>query len=154
LSAFATYTATVSGAQNMAGNPMNSPVSWSFTVAHAAITGGSIWSNITTPILPAVSDASANELGVQFASSVPGFITGIRFYKGAGNTGTHVGYLWTSTGTLLASATFTSETSTGWQQVNFSTPVPIAAGPTYVASYLAPAGHYAADAGYFAKAGV
>ena len=29
---------------------------------------------------------------------MPGYITGIRFYKGAGNTGTHVGYLWTSTG--------------------------------------------------------
>ena len=29
-------------------------------------------------------------------------VTGIRFYKAATNTGTHVGSLWTSTGTLLA----------------------------------------------------
>jgi hypothetical protein len=85
---------------------------------------------------------------------VAGYITGVRFYKGSGNTGTHVGYLWSSTGTLLASATFTSETASGWQQVNFSTPVAIAAGTTYVASYLAPNGHYAYDEGYFANSGV
>ena len=29
-------------------------------------------------------------------------MTGIRFYKSAANTGTHIGSLWTSTGTLLA----------------------------------------------------
>ena len=38
-------------------------------------------------------------------------------------------------GTLLASATFTNESASGWQQVNFSNPVPITAGTTYVASY-------------------
>ena len=39
---------------------------------------------------------SAVELGVKFRSDVAGYITGIRFYKGAGNTGTHVGHLWTT----------------------------------------------------------
>ena len=73
-----------------------------------------------------------------------GTITGIRFYKATTNTGTHVGSLWTSTGTLLASATFTSETASGWQQVNFATPVTINANTTYVAGYLAPKGHYSA----------
>jgi len=85
---------------------------------------------------------------------VAGRITGIRFYKGAGNTGTHVGTLWTSTGTKLASATFTSETASGWQQVNFATPVAVSAGTVYVASYYAPAGHYAGDNNAFATAGV
>ena len=36
--------------------------------------------------------------------------------------------MWTSTGQLLATATFTSETGSGWQQVNFDAPVPITAG--------------------------
>ena len=90
----------------------------------------------------------------KFESSEAGYITGIRFYKGAGNTGTHVGYLWTSTGTLLATATFTNETASGWQQVNFSTPVAINAGTIYVASYYAPVGHYAGDYYYFASSGV
>ena len=83
-----------------------------------------------------------------------GYIDGIRFYKGTGNTGTHVGYLWTNTGTLLASATFTNETATGWQQVAFANPVLIAADTVYVASYYAPNGDYAADNGYFATSGV
>ena len=78
-----------------------------------------------------------------------GYVTGIRFYKGAGNTGTHVGHLWSATGQLLATATFTSETATGWQQVSFAAPVAIAANTTYVASYFAPAGHYALDRPYF-----
>ena len=37
------------------------------------------------------NDGSAVELGVKFRSDVAGFITGIRFYKTAGNTGTHTG---------------------------------------------------------------
>ena len=43
-------------------------------------------------------------------------------------------------GTLLASATFSNETASGWQQVNFSSPVSITAGTTYIASYEAPVG--------------
>src|SRR5262249_39138781 len=78
----------------------------------------------------------------------------IRFYKGAANTGTHVGHLWSGTGTLLATATFSGETASGWEQVNFASPVAIAAGTTYVASYLAPNGGYAADAGFFTSTGV
>jgi hypothetical protein len=50
---------------------------------------------------------------------------------------------------LLASATFTSETASGWQQVNFSTPVSIQANTTYIASYHTNVGHYSDDAGYF-----
>ena len=63
---------------------------------------------------------NAVEVGVKFRADADGRITGLRFYKGVGNTGTHVGHLWTRTGTLLATATFTSETATGWQQVNLS----------------------------------
>ena len=89
---------------------------------------------------------SAVELGVKFKSDVAGTITGIRFYKAAANTGTHVGNLWTSNGTLLATATFTNETASGWQQVLFATPVAIASNTVYVASYHANNGHYSADA--------
>ncbi len=54
-----------------------------------------------------------------------------------------MGDLWTASGALLASATFTNETASGWQQVNFSTPVSITAGTTYVASYHTNTGNYA-----------
>jgi hypothetical protein len=62
--------------------------------------------------------------------------------------------LWTSTGTLLGTISFANETSTGWQQASFASPVAVTAGQTYVMSYYAPAGHYAQTASYFATAGV
>ena len=108
----------------------------------------------TTPTNTSVADPSRYELGVKFRSDAAGFITGIRFYKGSGNTGTHVGHLWTGSGTLLGSATFTGETATGWQQVNFASPIAINPNTTYVASYFAPVGNYAADRPYFATSGV
>jgi len=37
----------------------------------------------------------------------------VRFYKGVGNGGTHTGSLWTLAGALMATATFTSESTTG-----------------------------------------
>ena len=61
-------------------------------------------------------------LGVQFQASSSGFITGVRFYKDSDNTGSHIGSLWSSTGTLLASGTFSGETASGWQELDFSTP--------------------------------
>ena len=111
--------------------------------------GSSIWSSSASPQNANENDNQPVEVGVRFSSDVDGYVTGLKFYKGSGNTGTHVGHLWDSAGNLLATATFTGETATGWQQVNFSTPVAITAGTTYVASYLAPNGHYADDQNYF-----
>jgi hypothetical protein len=98
-----------------------------------------------------VNDQSSVEVGMKFQSSQNGTITGLRFYKGPGNTGPHVADLWNSTGTLLATATFTNETPSGWQQLNFATPVAITAGTTYVASYHT-GGEYSADPNLFATA--
>ena len=99
-------------------------------------------------------DPNSVTLGVKFRADTNGFVSGVRFYKASTNTGTHVGGLWTTSGTLLASATFTSETSSGWQQVTFSSPVAITANTTYIASYFTPTGHYSADTAYFASAGI
>ncbi len=71
-----------------------------------------IWPPNATPALASENDTNAVEVGVKFRSDTDGRITGIRFYKGSANTGTHVGHLWTRTGTLLASATFTNESAT------------------------------------------
>lgn len=70
-------------------------------------------------------------------------------HKGVKNTGTHVGHLWSSCGALLASATFTGESGSGWQQVNFSSPVSITANTVYVASYFNPTGDLPVDRNYF-----
>jgi hypothetical protein len=152
LAASTTYAVNVSAAQDTAGNPMD-PVSWTFTTA-AAATGCpcTTWASTTVPATAAAADSSAVELGVKFRASQSGFITGIRFYKGAGNTGTHLGSLWNRAGAKLASVTFTGETATGWQGATFGSPVPVTAGTTYVASYHAPVGRYAANSDYFAAA--
>jgi methionine-rich copper-binding protein CopC len=147
-----TFTATVSGAKDLLGNAMTAPVTWSFTTA-IVTTGDTIWSSTATPAVASANDTSPVEVGVKFRSDSAGTITGLRFYKGTANTGTHVGHLWTSAGTLLATATFSGETASGWQQVNFSTPVGISANTTYIASYYAPVGGYAYTSAFFASAG-
>ena len=143
----ATYTVTVS-ASSAYGVPMTVPVTWSFTIALTDPLPGScpcsIWTDSTIPAVASVSDTGNVELGVKFTADVDGEIAGIKFYKGPGNVGTHTGSLWTSTGTQLASATFVGESTTGWQTVLFLTPVAVTANTTYIASYRAPVGGYAA----------
>ncbi|MDQ3440240.1 MAG: DUF4082 domain-containing protein, partial [Planctomycetota bacterium] len=114
----------------------------------------SIWGNSPTPTNTSANDGGAIEVGVKFRSDSDGYITGLRFYKGSQNTGTHVGHLWTSNGTKLAEVTFTGETASGWQQVALASPVAITANTTYVASYHTTVGRYAFDGSFFATSGV
>ena len=87
-----------------------------------------------TPVRPAVNDGRPYELGMKFRLSKAGVINGIRFYKSVGDTGTHVGRIWSANGTLLASVPFTGETASGWQQQLLSTPLPVQANITYIVS--------------------
>ncbi len=109
----------------------------------------SLWTGSAAPAIVDSGDSQAVELGTKFTADTNGTITGLRFYKSAGNTGTHTASLWTASGQLLATATFTNETASGWQQVTFATPVAITAGTTYVASYHTTAGHYSVSRSYF-----
>jgi parallel beta-helix repeat protein len=162
LKASTTYTASVSGVKDLTGNLMVGTTTRSFTT-RSFTTGTNAttpptsmsythWSSSSKPVTASFPDANAVEMGMKFSSSMAGTITGIRFYKAGTNTGTHVGHLWSSSGKLLASATFTSETASGWQQVTFASPVTIQPNTIYVASYLAPTGGYASDENYFASA--
>ncbi|RUM23321.1 DUF4082 domain-containing protein [Rhizobium vallis] len=102
-----------------------------------------------TPAVVNTDDAAAVELGVKFQSSVAGTVSGIRFYKSSLDTGTHTGSLWSSTGTRLATLTFTNETASGWQSASFTSPVTLTAGQTYTASYHTNVGNYSTTANYF-----
>jgi hypothetical protein len=118
---------------------------------NAAGTGTTIF---TTQIPVATTDNDnqstvGQELGVKFTSTSSGFITGIRFYKTAGNSGTHIGELYSAAGARLAQATFTNETTTGWQIVSFSSPVAITANTTYTAAYFSSLGNYTEENDYF-----
>jgi hypothetical protein len=113
------------------------------------VTAQSLFYAGDTPATVTVNDPNSVEVGVKFQASTAGTITGFRFYKGPQNTGTHVAHLWSATGTLLATATFTNETASGWQQVNLANPIMITAGTTYVVSYHTN-GDYSVDGNYFA----
>ena len=55
-------------------------------------------------------------------------------------------------GRCWQSGTFTNETASGWQELDFSAPVAVTAGTTYVASYFTSTGHPAATAQGLASA--
>jgi hypothetical protein len=123
-----------------------SPPNRAVTLSGANITGvnfvatintvGEILFTSQTPALLNQSDGSSTnyELGVAFSAHIGGSITAIRFWKDARETGTHTGHLWTATGQLLATAVFSNETGSGWQQANLPAAVQIAANTQYVAS--------------------
>jgi hypothetical protein len=138
------YTFKVSATNSIGTSPQST--------ASTAVTPQNTIFELATPATIDSGDGSSVELGVKFSPEVNGSVTGVRFYKAAANTGTHVGSLWSSTGSLLASATFSGEGASGWQQVSFSSPVAVKAGKTYVAGYFAPNGHYSATAGAFGSA--
>ena len=102
--------------------------------------------------VPAVEDTGADApvtLGVKFVAEHDGQISAIRFYKSAANVGPHVGHIWSSSGALLGSVTFDSETASGWQEATFDSPIAVSGGQTYVASYRAPTGHYSFTGEFF-----
>src|SRR5215471_12741178 len=101
------------------------------------------------PATPADADGDAAqrgvELGVRLYADVAGYVSAVRFFKGADNTGLHLGSLWTASGGRLASGWFAGESASGWQTLTFREPVPVAAGTTFVASYHTDSGSYASD---------
>ena len=143
------FTAQVSDSSNPSQSTTKA-LSITVTAAPSTVT---IWPSSTVPEVVDSGPGNAVQLGVKFRSDVAGTIRGIRFYKASTNTGTHVGSLWSSTGTRLANATFTNETASGWQQVNFLPPVAISANTVYVASYHTTTSHYSINTNYFASTG-
>ena len=151
-----------------AGNPgyVFTPASLNVVISTASFTGlnfatvngcptcDTIWAASAAPTVADSGDPTSNELGVKIRADSDGYILGLRFYKAPDNTGTHVVHVWSSTGTQLGTATVTGESAAGWQQMMLASPIPVVANTTYVASYLAPSGHYSADVSFFAASGV
>jgi hypothetical protein len=107
-----------------------------------------LWSEATVPPTPHFADPTEVEVGVRFTPEVSGFVDGVRFYKHPSNGGAHTGTLWSGAGAELRTGTFTAETSCGWQELRFATPVAVTAGATYMASYHSTTG-YAGTRDYF-----
>lgn len=151
-----TYTVTVigggSGVKDVAGNALAATTFWDFTTTDG-LCPCSAWLPTDTPS-NFESDALAIEIGGRVTFDSDGEVTGVRFYKMTGSTGTHAGHLWTDGGTLLGSVDFVGETASGWQEQLFATPISVTAGTVYVVSYFAPNGNYPQDLNYFASNGV
>ncbi|MFF1815959.1 DUF4082 domain-containing protein [Kribbella sp. NPDC058245] len=105
-----------------------------------------LWNVGDAPVFGATESTSL-EMGVKFSSSTAGKVHGVRFFKGTHNTGTHTGTLWTSDGQKLAVGTFSGETASGWQEMQFAQPVAITAGTSYVISYSSAGGFSATENG-------
>ena len=73
----------------------------------------------TNPTANSFNEATGIEVGFKFKTDIAGYISGVRFYKNVSMTGTHSASLWDNMGQRIAQATFSSETPTGWQEVNF-----------------------------------
>ncbi len=150
-----TYTLRVKGGaggvSDISGNLLANDFTASFTTVVQP--PNRIWTDAAVPVVISDEDTNPVELGLKFQSSVSGQVLGVRFYKGPDDLGTHTGNLWTDSGTLLATVTFTNETATGWQAQAFATPVAINSNTTYVISYHAPNGRYSKTEGYFATSG-
>ena len=132
-------------------NLQSSPATLNVNVTGSSGSGPSLFTASNTPTQTNLNDGSPLEVGVKFQSSVAGQITALKFYRSASDTGPDLLDLWTSTGTKLASATFTNTAASGWQTVTLATPVSIAANTTYVASYHT-TGEYVVTDNFFTTA--
>jgi subtilisin family serine protease len=131
-------------ARDAAGNQASHAIS--VTVNNGGGAGGQ---TLFTTQTPAADTYVGNwELGMRVISDAAGQFTRLRFWKSPGETGTHVGRVWSSAGQLLASVTFTGETASGWQEQALPTPVAVAAETVYVIS-VSTGGRYAATVGFF-----
>ena len=108
-----------------------------------------------TPTQTSASDGAGSsgdyELGMRFSSAVAGIITAVRYWKATNETGTHVGRIWSSSGQLLASVTFTGESASGWQTMDLATPLSVEAGAQYVVSVNATSRYAVTNGGFNAE---
>ena len=135
------YTATIpaGGSARRSATPIASTVTWTFTTMDCPC---QLMPSTLTPVSTGnpVQDGRSGtgpftyELGTSFTVDQAMKLTAVRYYKSPGETGTHVGRIWSSTGTQLAQVTYTGETASGWQQQALASPLTLTAGQTYVSS--------------------
>ncbi|HEU0016723.1 MAG TPA: DUF4082 domain-containing protein [Longimicrobium sp.] len=89
--------------------------------------------SIFTTQVPAsvLSAAPGWQVGTVFTTDDTVKVIAFRFYKAPGEIGLHTARLFTSSGTLLGSRSFTNETPWGWQKTSLTAPFNISPG-TYV----------------------
>jgi hypothetical protein len=79
----------------------------------------------------AIAASPGYEVATQFSPAVNGTVKALRFYRPSGETGNNTLRLWTNTGTLLASATWVDNGTSGWKEVAIGGGARLAAGTLY-----------------------
>ena len=102
--------------------------------AASSLPAGTTSSVLTSQTPTDVFTDGDHELGMKFQTAVNGTITHLKYFRPANETGTHTGRLWSSSGSLLATANFTNETSSGWQTAALAIPLAVTANTTYIVS--------------------
>jgi Domain of unknown function (DUF4082) len=87
-----------------------------------------------------VASGDARTFGTRFRVSRSGDARAIRFMKPSGDTGKHVGRLYTARGKLLAQVRFAGESASGWQTARLNKRVPLRKGRSYVVTYTSKTG--------------
>ncbi len=82
----------------------------------------------TAPAALAIPEHGGGRARGQVPRDEDGYITGVRFYKRTANTGTHVGHLWTASGTQLADGHLHRRERRRLAAGPLSPPVPVTAG--------------------------
>lgn len=86
------------------------------------------------PAQPDATDNRSYELGTKFVAAINGEIRAIRYWKSPSETGTHIGRIWSATGTLLTTVNFANETASGWQEAVLAVPLRITRNTLYTVS--------------------
>ncbi len=89
------------------------------TPASPLFASGDKWTIFGTQTPASTLDATGGwEVGTRFYVTADGCITRVRFYRAAGETGSNTVKLWTNSGTLLHTETFSQyNANTGWNYV-------------------------------------
>jgi hypothetical protein len=144
-------TPTATPIANATPAPTATPVATATPAPTAApMVSGETLLGSSSPSTLDANDGVAYELGMKFSAKANGKITAIRFYKSPSESGSHTGKIYSSSGALLASVSFSSESSSGWQIAYLATPLVIAANTTYTVSVNTGAGFYVASENDFA----
>jgi hypothetical protein len=146
--------AALTGTQTASAAVTGAPGLWAPTYTAAQTDCGIFSRDINNFCWTEGGDGSQTgvELGVKFTSSQSLNITGIRVYRVS--PGTVTGHLWDGAGgPPLATDIFAGSVTHSWQDLMFSTPVPIQAGHMYVASYHVTDAQYADQYGFFTTSG-
>ena len=138
-----TATNAIGTGPTSAASPVISPTAQGVTACPCSLLASS-----ATPPTSDSGDASPISVGLRFTAETDGYLTGLRYYRDAANTGVHTGTLYSAAGAVLATLTFGTG-DPGWQYASFATAVPVTAGTTYVASTFMPNGHYSYAPGFF-----